>query len=87
MKTIIKNNDNSKAVNKRREDINGEQIENSQSKVVKKKDIVKQAEEKATYRDYSGKIRFGDSEKPVPDDTKAEKSDKAFDKVKKAKHS
>ena len=86
MKTIIKNNDNSKAVNKRREDVNGEQVENSQSKAVKgKKDIIKQAEEKATYRDYSGKIRFGDSEKPVPDDTKAEKSDKAFDKVKKAK--
>ena len=86
MKTIIKNNDNSKAVNKRREDVNSEQVENSQSKAVRsKKDIIKQYEEKATYRDYSGKIRFGDSEKPVPDDTKPEKSGKAFDKVKKAK--
>ena len=85
MKTIIKSNDNSKAVNKRREDINSEQIESSQSKAVKKKDIFKQAEEKATYRDYSGKIRFGDGEKPVPDDEKTEKSGKAFDKVKKAK--
>ncbi|MBQ8941243.1 MAG: hypothetical protein IJ062_05345 [Firmicutes bacterium] len=81
MKTIIKNNDNSKAVNKRREDVNGEQVENSQSKSVRsKKDIIKQAEEKATYRDYSGKIRFGDSERKKP-----EKSGKAFDKVKKAK--
>ena len=81
MKTIIKNNDNSKAVNKRREDVNGEQVENSQSKVVRsKKDIIKQAEEKGTYRDYSGKIRFGDSESKKP-----EKSGKAFDKVKQAK--
>ena len=86
MKTIIKSNDNSKAVNKRREDINSEQIENSQSKAVKgKKDIIKQAEEKATYRDYSGKIRYGDSKKPDPDDTKPEKGNKALDKVKKAK--
>ena len=86
MKTIIKNNDNSKAVNKRREDINGEQVESSQSKAVRsKKDIIKQAEEKATYRDYSGKIRYGDSKLSVPDETKHEKSGKAFDKVKKAK--
>ena len=85
MSSIIKNNDNSKAVNKRHEDINSEQIESSQSKAVKKKDVIKQAEEKATYRDYSGKIRYGDREKPVPDDIKPEKSGKAFDKVKKAK--
>ena len=86
MKTIIKNNDNSKAVNKRREDVNGEQVENSQSKAVRsKKDIIKQAEEKATYRDYSGKIRFGDSESKKPEDVKTEKSGKTFDKVKKAK--
>ena len=86
MNSIIKNNDNSKAVNKRREDVNGEPIENSQSKAVKgKKDIIKQAEEKATYRNYSGKIRYGDSKKPLPDDTKPERGNKAFDKVKKAK--
>ncbi len=86
MKTIIKNNDNSKTVNKRREDVNGEQVENSQSKSVRsKKDIIKQAEEKATYRDYSGKIRYGDSKLSVPDETKPKKSGKAFDKVKKAK--
>lgn len=86
MNSIIKNNDNSKAVNKRREEINGEQVENTQSKAVKKKsDVFKTAEEKATFRDYSGKIRFGDAESRAPAEIKTEKSGKAFDKVKKAK--
>ncbi|MBQ8940896.1 MAG: hypothetical protein IJ062_03595 [Firmicutes bacterium] len=86
MSSIIKNNDNSKAVNKRREDINSEQVENSQSKAVKgKKDIIKQAEEKATYRDYSGKIHYGSfSDNKSVQSSEPAKS-RQFEKVKKAK--
>ena len=57
MKSPILDNDNSKAVSTEKELINKEQVTDSLKKAVK------QAEEKATFRDYSGKIRFGESEK------------------------
>ena len=86
-KKIIKDNDNSKAVKQEKTEIHKGQVESSISKAVKKKDdIFKAAEDKATFRDYSGKIRYGDAGKK-PDEVKPEKSGKGFEKVKKAKQS
>ena len=70
MKSPILDNDNSKAVSTEKELINKEQVTDSLKKAVK------QAEEKATFRDYSGRIRFGESEKTTEPTTP-----KAFEKV------
>ncbi|MBQ9605384.1 MAG: hypothetical protein IJR45_08235, partial [Firmicutes bacterium] len=84
-KKIIKDNDNSKAVKQEKTEIHKRQVESSISKAVKKKDdIFKAAEDKATFRDYSGKIRYGDAGKK-PDEIKTEKGGKGFEKVKKSK--
>ena len=75
-KKIIKDNDNSKAVKQEKTEIHKGQVESGTSKAVKKKDdIFKAAEDKATFRDYSGKIRYGDAGKK-PDEVKHEKSGK-----------
>ncbi|MBQ7266154.1 MAG: hypothetical protein IJS61_08655 [Firmicutes bacterium] len=81
MKDIIKENNSSKAVKKNTENVNKEQVESSQSKAVKgKEDVLKVVEEKATFRDYSGRIRYGTNE------AKEETSPtKGFEKVKKAR--
>ena len=74
MKSPILDSDNSKAVSTEKELINKEQVADSLKKAVK------QAEEKATFRDYSGRIRFGESEKTTEPTTP-----KAFEKVVKQK--
>lgn len=72
MKDIVNENNNSKAVNAGKEVINKEQVADSLKKAVK------QAEEKATYRDYSGKIRYGDRKESKSD---TPKQPKVFDKA------
>ncbi len=72
MKEIVNENNNSKAVKDSKEVINKEQVADSLKKAVK------QAEEKATYRDYSGKIRYGDRKECK---SNTPKQPRAFDKA------
>lgn len=74
MKSPIIEDNISKAVNTEKELINKDKVEDSLKKAVK------QAEEKATFRDYSGRIRLGESEKTAEPETP-----KGFEKVVKQK--